>query len=276
MITIPTKGLVYTLSAAIPLAVSGICYGLLINSSRLTNASLGVILIASVLALILVAIDRIVFPPYYGKAYKAFQDGKFSEALDLINKSIHSRPQSHYAFALRAQIYILTRQLDNARKDAEYYLTLDPDTWYGHWLIGQCYYYAEKYEQAIEAYTQVVQRNPKDSLPFCSIGVVYYRIGKPECAIDYLRRAATLKGEEVCKFSSHYYLGRCLEEVGQEEQADEVFAKMVKYSDGFIQLRENLKRLPDDDKETSLLREEVKDMRELIQEFRDSWPQKTP
>lgn len=252
-----TRSFVFLLHIVTGFAIAGVIFGWLEQSARLTNISLQIVLVAVFVYAALYIIFWMTLPPHYAKAYKAYKAGNLSKALEYSDKSVQARPESQAALVLRMQLYVMSNQLDKAKRDVEYYFSLDPDSWYGYWYTGQCYYYEARYEEAIEAYLQAVQRNPKSSLPYCSAGVTYYRLGKYENAIQYLRRATTMKGEIMCKFSSHYYLGRSLEELGEEEQADKAFAKMTKYSDGLIKVIENSEALPNEYEAVKLLKSEV-------------------
>jgi tetratricopeptide (TPR) repeat protein len=239
----------------IPIAV----FGLLTKQRPLIFSAL-VISIGIVLAQFLLHL-----PPYYRRAHKRFQGGDLNNALDLINKSIQARPNSSEAYYLRSLIYLALKLPGKAEQDARKAIQIKPHSPAGFRALGQIFYLRGCYSQAKEAFTEALTLNPGNPLLLSDLGQTCYRLGQYEEAIENLKLAAISRLDDACNLSIHYFLGRSLEELGKEGQADDVFETMRRFRRGLSRLEEQYSSWPDDLPEMQLAQEDLEDMRDLLE-----------
>jgi tetratricopeptide (TPR) repeat protein len=244
---------IFSLLLAVP-AVAGITAGIIRGQAlyAITGVSLSLLLLAAQRALTV--------PFSYRAALRHFSRGQLETALDLVDKAIAARPGFWESYQLRALIYLSGMQFPQAERDALKALELRPDAHPVHNTLGQLYLANCDYARAAEAYSKAVDLSPKQALYYFYQGVALYRLGRARDAAEALAAATRLGLPAVThELQAYYYLGRALENNGEIEKAEEVFADMVKFKDGLEQLRGELSQQPDFP-ELPHLRADLRDM----------------
>lgn len=217
------------------------------------------------MSLLLLAIQRaLTVPLSYRMALRSFTRGNSETALDLVDKSIASRPTFWQSYQLRALIYLAGMQFGQAERDALKALELRPDAHPVHNTLGQLYLAGSQYERAAEAYSKAIDLSPKNSLYHFHQGLALYRLGEVREAAEAFAASTRLGLPDVTyELQAYYYLGRSLERNGEIEKAEEIFADMVKFKDGLETLKADLKQQPDFP-ELAALRADLRDLEKRL------------
>ena len=216
-------------------------------------------------SLLLLTIQRGLSAPFsYRMALRSFNRGQLETALDLVDKAINARPAFWESYQLRALIYLSAMQFGQAERDALKALELRPDAHPVHNTLGQLYLAGSQYERAVEAYSKAIDLSPKQALYHFYQGLALYRLGEARDAAEALAASTRLGLPDVTyELQAYYYLGRALEQNGEIEKAEEIFADMVKFADGLEILKDDLKQQPDFP-ELAVLRADVRDMQRRL------------
>lgn len=121
-----------------------------------------------------------------------------------------------------------------------------------HHLHGLCRSLLDQPEQALAAFDQAVQLNPKYVEAHIHRGLVLNQLGRSSEAEEAFRRASALEGPRTGRFSPHVAarlanqhaaLGEAYAEAGALGDAVEQFRRAVELGPAFIDLRYRLARL---------------------------------
>ncbi|MCA9868348.1 MAG: tetratricopeptide repeat protein [Anaerolineae bacterium] len=247
----------FSLLLAVP-AVLGITLGLVRGEAifAITGVSASLLLLTA---------QRGLSAPFsYRMALRSFNRGHLETALDLVDKAIDARPVFWESYQLRSLIYLSVMQFGQAERDALKALELRPDAHPVHNTLGQLYLAGSQYERAAEAYGKAIDLSPKQALYHFYRGLALYRLGEARDAAESLAASTRLGLPDVTyELQAYYYLGRALEQNGEIEKAEEIFADMVKFADGLEMLKADLKQQPDFP-ELAALRADVRDMQRRL------------
>lgn len=216
-------------------------------------------------SLLLLGLQRVLSVPFsYRMARRSFSRGNMEMALDLVDKAIDARPGFWESYQLRSLIYLSAMQFGQAERDALKALELRPDAHPVHNTLGQLYLAGSQYERAAEAYSRAIDLSPKHALYHYHLGLALYRMGDARNAAEALAASTRLGLPDVTyELQTYYYLGRALEQNGEIEKAEEIFADMVKFKDGLEVLKSDLKQQPDFP-ELPLLRADLRDLEKRL------------
>jgi ATP-dependent 26S proteasome regulatory subunit len=96
----------------------------------------------------------------YDQAGKLFEDNKFDEAIEVYTKAIEEYDEYSSAYFNRALSYALMNKYDEATKDAEKVMELEPDTADAPYVMGVICEYQHDNESAIDWYKKSLKNNP--------------------------------------------------------------------------------------------------------------------
>lgn len=217
------------------------------------------------LSLLLLGAQRVLTVPFsYRMARRSFNRGNHELALDLVDKSIAARPGFWEAYQLRALLYLSSMQFAPAERDALKALETRPDAHPVLNTLGQIYLVNKDYAKAVDVYGRAVSLSPKHALYHYHYGLALYRLGQAREAAEPLAAATRLGLPDVgYELQAYYYLGRALEQNGEIEKAEEVFADMVKFKDGVPMMKQDLKDQPDFP-ELPVLRADLRDIEKRL------------
>jgi tetratricopeptide (TPR) repeat protein len=217
------------------------------------------------LSLLLLAAQRaLTVPLSYRMARRSFSRGHLETALDLVDKAIAARPGFWESYQLRALIYLSGMQFGAAERDALKALELRPDAHPALNTLGQIHFVNRDYARAADSYARAVALSPKQALYHYHHGLALYRLGQARDAAEPLAASTRLGLPDVAyELQAYYYLGRALEQNGEIEKAEEVFADMVKFKDGVELLKADLKAQPDFP-ELPVLRADLRDIEKRL------------
>jgi len=96
----------------------------------------------------------------YQKAGEQFEANKFEEAIDLYTQAIKIDPSYSSAYFNRALSYAILNRYDEAIRDIDYVLKMEPDSYDAPYVLGIINEYQHDYEGAKEWYEKALSRNP--------------------------------------------------------------------------------------------------------------------
>jgi protein O-mannosyl-transferase len=106
-----------------------------------------------------------------------------------------------------------------------------------HYNLGQSYYEARRYQEAIASYQTSIRLQPGDADAYNSLGLAYKAIGAPEKAADAFREALRIKPAFSLALSN---LGFLHAEMNQYPEAVESLKKVIQLRPGDAQAFNNL------------------------------------
>ena len=144
---------------------------------------------------------------------------RYQEALDLFNREIDKKSHPDLLYS-RAMLAEKMDRLDILEQDLKAILVNDPDNAtvlnaLGYTLADR----TERYEEAYEYIKRAYELNSGDFYILDSMGWVFYRLGRLEEAVNYLRRAMQLRRDP--EIAAH--LGEVLWVMGDKKAAREVW-----------------------------------------------------
>ncbi|MBK8987275.1 MAG: tetratricopeptide repeat protein [Chloroflexi bacterium] len=224
---------------AVP-ALIGIALGMVYG--RASYALLGVGITMALLLL-----QRIVDTPIsFRFASRQFQNGSIEAALELVNRAINARPDFWQSYQLRALIYLTKLDFLRAEKDAQSAIERNPKAHPAYNTLGQVYLADGRFTEAADVYNRALDLAPDYALYYYHLGLAQYRLGRYDLAADSLASASqgSLPIVEY-DLQAYYYLGRSLEETGENTLAAEAFIEMAKFANGLWPLTRQLENQPD-------------------------------
>lgn len=249
---------VVALALAIP-ALVGVSVGM-------SNGRIAPILLGFGLTGLLLVIHRAVsIPISYRFAARRYQAGDLAAALTLVEKSIDARPNFWESYQLKALIFLAQGDFPRAERAAKEALTANPQSDAAANTLGQIYLAQAQFEAAKGAYIQAVSQNPDHALHWYHLGLCQYRLAEWAEAVDSLV-GATKRAPHILEYElwQHYYLWRCLQALGREEQSAEVHTKMQKFAEGLPYLQEQLAQQPETP-HLPLIRADLADLAQQIE-----------
>ncbi|MCL4267352.1 MAG: tetratricopeptide repeat protein [Anaerolineae bacterium] len=235
----PARQRVVALVLAIP-ALVGLSVGM-------SNGRIAPILLGFGLTGLLLVLHRAVsIPISYRFATRRYQGGDLEAALALVEKTIATRPDFWESYQLKALIFLAQGDFPRAERAAKEAMSANPQSDAAANTLGQIYLAQAQFDAAKTAYIQAVTQNPDHALHWYHLGLCQYRLGEWAEAVDSLV-AATKRAPHILEYElwMHYYLWRCLQSLGREEQAAEVHTKMRKFAEGLPLLQEQLAQQPE-------------------------------
>jgi len=216
-------------------ALAGMTLGMV--NGRISQALLGF----GVTFALLVLYRFIHTPVSYRFAYGRFRQGDLENALNLVNKAIAARPDFWESYQLRALIHLMQMDFARAERDAKEAIQRKPNAHPVYNTLGQIYLAQERYQEAAEMYQKALQLDKSNALYRYHLGLSQYRQAQwRSCAETMMSAIQGLRFVEY-ELQAHYYLWRCLQEMGEQAQADVVYEKFANYEEGLEPLRQQIK-----------------------------------
>ena len=96
----------------------------------------------------------------YKRAGVLFEENKFDEAIEFYTKAIEVDPGYSSAYFNRALSYAIINRYEDATRDAEKVMDIEPDSFDAPYVMGIIAEYQKDYEGAKEWYQKVLSKNP--------------------------------------------------------------------------------------------------------------------
>jgi tetratricopeptide (TPR) repeat protein len=172
---------------------------------------------------------------------QVLRDAKdYQGAFELLGEALAKTPDTPDLLYDQALIAERLGRFDVAEKNLARVIEIRPDHAHAHNALG--YSLADRNQRLDEAFRLIevaLKLSPEDPYIMDSMGWVFFRMGKPEQALDYLRRAYKLKRD--AEIAAH--LGEVLWSQGEQDAAVAVWEEALKASPDNDVLQGTVKRL---------------------------------
>ncbi len=121
---------------------------------------------------------------------------------------------------------------DNAIINYKVYLTKYPDDSEGWFRLGYSNMRLSRYEQAIDAFTKVLEINPKSSGSYINIATCYRVLRKYEQAVESYLKAFEISPKTLLVPNINHEFGFTYVEMGEIQKARETFENMISEEEG--------------------------------------------
>jgi tetratricopeptide (TPR) repeat protein/tRNA A-37 threonylcarbamoyl transferase component Bud32 len=121
---------------------------------------------------------------------------------------------------------------DNAIINYKVYLTKYPDDSDGWFRLGYSYMRFGHYEQSIDAFTKVLEINPKSSGAYINIATCYSFMNKNKQAVENYLKAFDISPKTLLVPNINHEFGFTYVEMGEIQKARETFKKMISEEGG--------------------------------------------
>lgn len=191
--------------------------------------------------LILQGVRHLLLPSGLHSAVRAFQSGRVEEALERTNEIINTKPERWEPYYLRALIHFALSDLPAAEADAREAVERKPDSDTNYITLGQVLYSRAQFSEAEKAFAEAVRLRGSEGLNHYHLGATLFHLDRCQDAIPRLELAIRLGiANEQMELLAHYYLARCLQREGRDDEAAEAYEAMQKYGDALDDLKRDV------------------------------------
>ena len=164
---------------------------------------------------------------------------QYQEAFDLLGAALRKMPDTPDLLYEQAMAAEKINRMDVLESNLRHLIKIRPD--YAHAYNALGYTFADRNERLPEARTLIetaLKLAPDDPFIMDSMGWVLFRLGQNKEGLDFLQRAFSLRPDP--EIAAH--LGEVLWSDGQREQAQKIWAGMIKDHPGNELLQNTIKR----------------------------------
>ncbi len=184
---------------------------------------IGAIVFASLLLSVTSAVED------YRQANLLFQQQKFTEAAESLDRSLKEDPTYVAAWTLRGKIAMAFNRFDIAREAFIKAVKLAPQSEYSHFMLGFFYYVDNDFVKAVPALQAASQLDPKNPQPQLYLAMSQEGLAKPELAVaSYLRTIQLEAAAGKPNPDTHVAYGRLLLTLGRREESAEQVAQVLR------------------------------------------------
>ena len=119
---------------------------------------------------------------WYTKAGAAFEENKFDESIDCYSKAIEIDPNYSSAYFNRALSYAIVNKYEEAERDAETVMDIEPDSYDAPYVMGIVAEYQQDFQGAKEWYERSLAKNPKYEQAKARLEQLKSKMNKPGTA----------------------------------------------------------------------------------------------
>jgi pentatricopeptide repeat protein len=159
---------------------------------------------------------------YQYVAYSYVKQGKTEAAIDTYNKMIKANPTDDTTHTSLANLYYSSNRFDDALKEYERAVTLNPSA-ANRYSLGQGYLAADQYNNALQQFKMVQQQSPTDPQGFFGIGQSYAKMGNYDAAIQSFSSAIGVKKDY---WDAYTELGYAYMDSGNADKAGEIAVQL--------------------------------------------------
>ena len=139
-----------------------------------------------------------------------------------LQRALQLNPQLPEAHYLLGEIATFRSKIDVAIAELARELVLNPNFAMAHYKLGDAYTRREQWDLAIPSLQRSIWLNPNYSGPYILLGKAYWKRGDLTNAEGMLRRAIALDPKNS---SAHYILGQTLVQAGRAEEGKQMLEK---------------------------------------------------
>ncbi len=133
---------------------------------------------------------------------------KYGDAIRYLDKAIDAKPGDPWSYYLRGKVLMDAENYTDAFRDASKAVELARDLFPGPYcLLGDVHYFNKKYEEALAAFNQALDVDPKYWYALYSRAECFERMNKPDMAeIEYSRMVEKSPDEpEIARIAGDFY-----------------------------------------------------------------------
>ncbi len=138
------------------------------------------------------------------------KEGKTAEALDMMQRAIEQDPENATLYFNKAILHIqlaqnldgdeqqdqAQQQYDQAIQAMEKAISINPDDVEALTRVGELYQELERWEEARDAFEQVLEQEPENAQVIRKLAITVYRLGEQERAQELLEKAKALQQQQ--------------------------------------------------------------------------------
>jgi tetratricopeptide (TPR) repeat protein len=121
---------------------------------------------------------------HYNLGVEYHNEGKHDEAIKECQEALSIDPNHANAHCILGLVYYTKGKHDEAIEEYQKALRIDPNGWLFHYNLGVAYYAQGRYDEAIAEYRETLRINQNDADAHCGLGAAYHSQGKLSEAID--------------------------------------------------------------------------------------------
>ncbi|MBD2415577.1 hypothetical protein FACHB389_22060 [Nostoc calcicola FACHB-389] len=146
-----------------------------------------------------------------GNIYRLMQ--RYEEALKDFDQAIELNPKYHWGIARRGLTYCLMQRYEEALKDFDCAIELDPQCTWAIACRGKTYRRIKRYSEAVKDFDRAIELNPKYHWAIAQRGYAYLMLKRYHEAIENLNCAINLKPDNDWSFYSRALAYQALNQV---------------------------------------------------------------
>ncbi|GBO55044.1 high-affnity carbon uptake protein Hat/HatR [Pseudanabaena sp. lw0831] len=150
--------------------------------------------------------------------------GKYDDALKILNKALQDNPRNNIAFLNRGDIYYDKKNYVKAEADYKAVLQVDDQDRIAYNNLGYALSRQNKLDEAIIAYRQAIALDPKYANPYNGLGNVLRDQNKTNEAISAYRKAIALDPKYLDVYVS---LGDILSKQNKPDEVNTVYSQAI-------------------------------------------------
>lgn len=128
---------------------------------------------------------------------KAMESGNYEEALELIFKTIDEHPEEEAHYINGAVVLSQIGKVEEAERFLQQALVLNPDSFSACYTLGNLYFNAERYKEAVTLYLNVYDKHHDDANLNFMIARAYVNQGELTMAIPFFEMAHQSAPEDI-------------------------------------------------------------------------------
>ncbi len=153
---------------------------------------------------------------WYNKAWELYDEGKYYEVIEALNRSIELKPDDAVAYRSRGYAYRKLGNYQQAIRDFDKAIELEPVDAAAYFGRGIAYGELGNYQQAIRDYDKAIELEPDDEGAYLNRGIVYGELGNYQQAIRDYDKAIELKPDDAAAYNNR---GMAYKRLGNYQQA---------------------------------------------------------
>jgi len=149
---------------------------------------------------------------WFVMGYYALQTGQYDEAVSAFSDAIFENEEFEAAFRFRASAYMDSKRYEEAAKDLDEAMRLDPSYIDAQFERVRLLYEMDKDADALSAAEAFTEANPEHANGFALLGSILEKSGQYEASIPAFDRAIDLDGDNglfhTQRGLAHYFAGK--------------------------------------------------------------------
>jgi len=157
-------------------------------------------------------------------AYKRFEEKKYAECIDLLNRAIELKSNYAWAYFTRGRAYSGLEEYQRAIADYTRAIELHPNYVWAYRNRGRAYSGLEEYQRAIADYSRAIELHPKDAKAYHNRGNAYDNLKEYQRAIADYSRAIELHPNDTWAYYNH---GRAYDNLKEYQRAIADYSRAI-------------------------------------------------